>query len=124
MVSVGGALIANYNSVLEEEEESQYKYVMLSGTISGVVNSLVMSPTDRIKILLQLQRSKSEILKAEGENLNRAQKVISLLQQESTFKEKQYSGPLQVIRQQKLRGLMRGYTSTLTREFGNFFFIN
>src|SRR4051812_27990964 len=57
-------------------EDPALRDVMLSGMISGMVNSVVMSPTDRIKILLQLQRTKQEILKAENQNLKRAEQVI------------------------------------------------
>eukprot|EP01091_Cochliopodium_minus_P003619 TRINITY_DN13605_c0_g1_i1.p1 TRINITY_DN13605_c0_g1~~TRINITY_DN13605_c0_g1_i1.p1 ORF type:complete len:319 (-),score=73.71 TRINITY_DN13605_c0_g1_i1:54-1010(-) len=96
--------------------ELKYSHIAFSGVVGGMFNSFLMSPTDRIKILLQLQRSKDEILKAEKKNLNRASQVIGMLQRESVFHEKKYLGPIDVIKEQRWSGLMRGYTACLSRE--------
>ena len=75
-------------------------------------------PFDVKRILLQLNRSKEEILRAEG-NKERTQKILELLEKEgsATFrKEVSFKGPLDVIRKQKLKGLYRGLTACSVRE--------
>jgi solute carrier family 25 carnitine/acylcarnitine transporter 20/29 len=79
-------------------------YLMVCGMTSASVAAVVLSPIDRIKILLLLQRSEAEKAKSEGKS------TVGKNQQ------KLYKGPMDVIREQKFSGLFRGFGVALSRE--------
>ena len=81
--------------------------LMLAGACSAAVASLVLTPIDRAKIILQIQRTAAERARAEG----RAPPAAT-----TEERQKLYRGPGDVWRDQGVRGMWRGQLVTLYRE--------
>ncbi len=82
--------------------------LVLAGSCSAAVASLVLTPIDRAKILLQIQRTAAEKAKAEGR--------VHVATSQSSGGEKLYRGPSDVWRDQGWKGMWRGQLITLYRE--------
>jgi solute carrier family 25 carnitine/acylcarnitine transporter 20/29 len=80
--------------------------LMLAGACSASVASLVLTPIDRAKIILQIQRTAAERARAEG-------RAVTVGAEE---RQKLYRGPADVWRDQGLRGMWRGQLITFYRE--------
>lgn len=94
-------------------ERASDAQIVLAGAASAVVASVVLTPVDRAKILLQVQRSREERLRA------------GLVAAPSeTAAERLYHGPIDVWRDQGMRGMWRGQGVTALREivYGSLYF--
>ncbi len=91
--------------------EADALHIVAAGAASAVVASFVLTPVDRAKILLQVQRSAQERARAEGRTAG-----------EGTG-ERLYRGPRDVWREQG-RGMWRGQGVTSLREvvYGSLYF--
>lgn len=90
--------------------------VLLAGMGAGIINSIVICPLDRIKILLQLQGQPFQITEHRG---------TFALYLSSTKPYLHFEGPLDVARQVGLFGLYKGALATVLREMvglGTYFF--
>lgn len=88
---------------------STWGNVVVAGTCSAAVASIILTPIDRAKIILQLQRSVLERARAEG-------RVLSAVEAAEAGKQRLLLGPVDVWRSQGVVGMWRGQTVTLMRE--------
>lgn len=85
-------------------------HITTAGIVGALAASFILTPVDRAKILLQVQRSARERALAEG-------RPLSAVPLPGELPTTNYSGPLDVWRQQGLRGMWRGQAATALREF-------
>lgn len=92
--------------------EARPLHIVCAGAASAVLASLVLTPVDRAKILLQVQRSREERARAESRPVTPV-----------AGEERLYRGPRDVWREQG-RGMWRGQGVTSLREavYGSLYF--
>lgn len=92
----------------EEKTPPRIWQMMVSGTMSAAIATVVLCPIDRAKILLQIQRTEAEKARAEGRSV--------VASSSSASSARYYKGPLDIARQQGWRGMYHGMSATVTRE--------